>query len=257
MNQTENERIKYSYKYDKNIPGYILVPTCKNISQNTFPVLYLFHGTGGVKEWFMSEKANLFDLEAPEQECNLQKWVNDNGLSPMIVVTPEIDVSNPELQSTNFKGFSHRIPAIIDHVNQTYANCVRIGQENTAIAGFSMGGAAALYYVQKNEGKFYHFGSFSPSIKLYSWLPEGLTLPSLSGSGNVIGRGECEDSTFKKTVKQCVDEMKKTSVPILNGDAIIIAGAGHDFNTFNSLLKKFILQDVFKKKMDLTCCSMK
>lgn len=227
------------------MPGRIFFPCVENEKLKNRPVLYLFHGIGGVQEWFDFSRGNMIQ--------NLESWVNQYQLSPMVVVFPSVDVSSADSKSVPFYQFSDKVPELIAYVNSTYQDFVRTGQKNTAIAGFSMGGAAALYYAQQHPDLFYHVCACSPAPALYSaWLKDKeLTLPVLSGSCNLIGRGETEDTSFIKTATRSVTELKNEGVPIFQNGTVVIEECGHDFSAFNPVLEKFIAQDIFKEVLIL------
>ena len=70
-----------------NIPevgfnGYIMFPK-DEYQVKKHPVLYLFHGTGGVEEWFCSSKGNMPEF--------MNEWVESSPNNiPMIVVFPKV-----------------------------------------------------------------------------------------------------------------------------------------------------------------------
>lgn len=228
---------------DVGFQGYIMMPTDAS-STKKYPVLYLIHGSGGVEEWFCPSQGNMPAL--------IEDWAQ--GVSDdahMIVVFPEIVDHSGQ---NGYRDYQKKISTYIPAIQQVYSDCMRCDCEHTAIAGFSLGGAFALYCAIKNSDLFYHVGAFSPSSFLYcssgshtSWLKlaEDLALPDRENSVRFLGSGNNEYE-FQTATNLYYDTFAKNDTIFNNGDSpYVIPGGEHSFYTFNELLKRFLEKNMF------------
>ncbi|MFC9708787.1 alpha/beta hydrolase [Paenibacillus sp. NPDC056933] len=129
-------------------------------SANTYHVLYLLHGIGG-------DEAEWYTHGAPQ--IILDNLYADNKLEPMIVVFPngrampndraEGDLFDPE-KIQAFERFElDLINDLIPFIESNYP--ARIGRENRAIAGLSMGGGQSLNIGLNHLDRFAWIGAFS------------------------------------------------------------------------------------------------
>lgn len=225
--------------------GYVLIPTDTSMP---YPVLYLIHGTGGCKEWIDTNCGNIVQ--------NMNKWIERYHFKPMILVMPNIPQKG-ESDSDPFFLFQHdqKLKALVKSFSENHQELVVSGRENTAIAGFSMGGAAALYYAIENPSLFQHVGAFSSSHALSyidangkpaGWLPDPSTLIlNTNPAGyNLIGCGSEESIQFKENTERYYNAFHTNLVPIQQA-YFEASGAGHCFLTFNALLEQFLKADFF------------
>ena len=232
-----------------NIPevgfnGYIMFPK-DEYQVKKHPVLYLFHGTGGVEEWFCSSKGNMPEF--------MNEWVESSPNNiPMIVVFPK--VSNCTY-ATEYVQYQKHVENYVKAIRDKYSDRMLCDCKNTAVAGFSLGGAFALYCSVLNSDLFYHVGGFSSSRFLYnpnnlaeSWLKnkEDLILPKYEDSIRFIGSGESVYGDFQADTERYYDTFKGNGT-IFNGGApfFLVSGGGHCFYTFNRLLREFLDQNIF------------
>lgn len=131
-------------------------------SAKKYPVIYMLHGIGGNQDAFgASEGATLMRMAAnlaakgEAEEC--------------IIVFPYIRVSTtPEtniFDANNYKYYDmfreELINNLMPHINTTYST--KTGRENTAVAGFSMGGRESLYIGISKADLFGYTGAFCPA----------------------------------------------------------------------------------------------
>jgi len=83
----------------------------------------------------------------------------------MFIVTPHVNFSFEYL--SGFDNFIHELTGtIMPFIEKNYP--VLTGRENTAIAGFSMGGRTALYIGYTKPELFGYNGAFSPAFGINS-----------------------------------------------------------------------------------------
>ncbi len=145
----------------------IYLPEAYSSTSESFPVLYLLHGSGGdEKSW----------LELGRLKQIMDNMIAAGTIQPMIVAmpngcvdlaaTPGDDPANPDVQpksdySTSSYGqieYSF-IPEIVKYVEDNYR--VKAGKANRAIAGLSLGGLHTLYTALNNPEEFDYIGLFS------------------------------------------------------------------------------------------------
>lgn len=224
---------------EKNDEYYILIP---NDISRKYPTLYLIHGTGGCEEW--DTKAHL--------QANMTAWLEMDHFEPMVLIMPKITYSHGDGPGDPFCRYCSTIQDFVNRISKKYGEILCDGQENRAIAGFSMGGAAALYYTIEHPGLFWHTGAFSPSNYLYgsehAWIknPEIMRLDTEPDTLNFIGHGEKEDAMFLQAAKLYKATFEANGIPINTcAESDVVPGSGHDFVTFNELLHRFVRSDIF------------
>jgi enterochelin esterase family protein len=146
----------------------IYTPPGYETSNESYPVLYLLHGTGGDEEaWTtLGRAAQIMD--------NL---IASGKAAPMIIAMPNGNVTQdaaPEEGSDGFytpqmfapktmEGtFEKTFPDIMNFVETSYR--VKADKEHRAIAGLSMGGFHSLHISRYYPDTFDYIGIFSPAI---------------------------------------------------------------------------------------------
>ena len=129
-------------------PGY------EESNQTKYPVLYLFHGTGGVEsQWTEVGRANVI----------LDNLIADHKAKPMVVVMPYGHVPQTNAGGrgrTGSAGFDQDLlNDVIPMVEKTYR--VFTDRQHRAIAGLSMGGAQSLAIGLSHLDLFSYVASFS------------------------------------------------------------------------------------------------
>ena len=127
----------YDYSYDAKVnKGIYLVPE----KEGKYPLLFLFHGSGGIGKF----KSYIVDT--------MNKWVELGLIEPMVVIIPEIDkIIDKDWGETDFGDFVRegRMETILNMIKNNDANApyaAKVDQSRKySVAGYSMGGALALY----------------------------------------------------------------------------------------------------------------
>lgn len=221
--------------------GYILLP--KDQSEK-HPVVYMFHGISGVEEWKDAAKGNI--------AARMEEVVG-NGGTQSIVVMPKISGCTSVNEEANVEKliangswnqfFNYNICGLIEYINSTYEQYVMPGKKNTAIAGFSMGATAAIYYAVRNRDVFCSMGAVSvASITQQVIKAKDFVLEKENGAIYFIGYGTAEGSAFVSADRYCIDSFNKNNVDIT---VETNEGTGHGFSTFNPLLANY-LKMIFK-----------
>lgn len=110
----------------------IYTPPSYLVSTKKYPVLYLLHGVGGNEETWV--KAGFIDRM-------LDSWIADGRINEVVVVITSNRVNRGTDESTNsLTGYFTK--EIMPYVEKRYR--VETGRQNTAVAGFSMGGGQTL-----------------------------------------------------------------------------------------------------------------
>ena len=139
--------------------AYVTLPPNYDESKR-YPVLYLLHGMAcNHTTW----------LELCSAKYVVQNLFVDEGVAQMIVVSVDSNVTAgeiPDAFSTDYcamfdKTGEEIVTSLMPYVNKRFSTLQ--GRENTAIAGFSMGGREALLTAFANQDCFNYVGAFSPS----------------------------------------------------------------------------------------------
>jgi len=134
-----------------------------------YPVFYYLHGIGCNEDTMLEEP-----LGAVPIYTNL---VNDHRAKEMIIVVPYQYAPAPGTEVSEdlmltpeyFEGYDNFINDLVNDIMPYMKKNYRIatGRENTAIAGFSMGGRNALYIGFKRSDLFGYVGAFSPAPGIF------------------------------------------------------------------------------------------
>ncbi len=146
-----------------------------------YPVCYLFHGLG-------QDDTDWLNAGAPVIVGNMAAA---GTAEEMILVLPncrarEDDSADPPdaFSLSNYRAFDNFINDLRDnlmpYIREHYA--VAEGRENTAVAGFSMGGRTALYIGLSMQDTFGYIGAFAPAPGIFPYelndvAEEGLFRP--------------------------------------------------------------------------------
>ena len=137
---------------------YVYTPPGYEQSNRTkYPVLYLFHGSGGVEsQWTEAGRANVI----------LDNLIADHKARPMVVVMPygHVPQAGGGRGGIASAGFDKDLLGdIIPFVQATYR--VLTDRDNRAIAGLSMGGGQSMSIGLSHPELFSYVGSFSGAIR--------------------------------------------------------------------------------------------
>jgi enterochelin esterase-like enzyme len=153
-------------------PANIILPY--NYSKDKkYPVLYMLHGIGGDQNsWCWGNSCSLLTMAG-----NL---VSAGKAEDMIIVMPYIRVSaTPETNifaADNFKYYDlfkdELINNLMPYMEKHYS--IKTGRENTAVAGFSMGGRESLNIGISRPDLFGYTGAFCPAPGIFEETDMGV-----------------------------------------------------------------------------------
>ena len=243
-----NEEYSYTLdtvKHENGFSYYILIPhnNTTEKDEETYPVLYAFHGTGGPQEWIDERQGNM--------QKYLENYVNLNICKPFIMVMPWVTSAKTfELNMTTQQNvfdifFGFKFKEFIDSINKKYGNFISNGAKNQGVVGFSMGASTALYNAIQCDGEFRYIGAISVAKYTDKHIPsESFKVTNnIEPYLNYFGYGELEDAEdFISQDKYCIECFIENNCPC---EIEVNPGTGHDWNTFNSLLKSFFSK-IFK-----------
>ena len=146
----ESKILKMERKYA------VYLPPCYEISQRSYPVLYLLHGGGDDQTGWVQfgEVLHIAD-----------KAINEGKATPMIIVMPDADTgqrgyTNDILGEWRYEDFFFE--ELMPHVEKTYR--IRAQKRYRAVAGLSMGGGGTFYYALHRPDLFSSACPLSASI---------------------------------------------------------------------------------------------
>jgi len=249
----------YSNYTNSNRPFNIILPPGYDASSNKkYPVVYMLHGI------FCSEDS----FGSSAESCNIVRIAGNlfatGEATEAIIVIPNIRVCadssiKDEFSAANYKCYDAFREDLIDNLMpyiESHYN-VATGRENTAVAGFSMGGRESLYIGFTKSEYFGYVGAFCPTYGIFAYPPnwtgvgeDGLfaseaafTLPSqyMNNTKVMIVKGE-KDTTVHEQPYVFHTALTNNGVPHTYFE---VAGAGHDENAWGPGLYNF-LRNAFK-----------
>lgn len=150
----------YSETAQRDTKVNILLPAYYD-KERTYPVLYLLHGYYDNENW-MKDNTDL--------KIILGNMMANGLTKEMIVVCPYIFCSKEQPACTEmnlqnslaYDNFIHDLEKdVMPFIEKSFA--VATGRENTAIAGFSMGGRESLYIGIRHPEQFGYIGAVCPA----------------------------------------------------------------------------------------------
>ena len=155
------------YEYHKECTGWYFTPK----AEGTYKTIILIHGNGGA-DTFKNNLLSTFNY-----------WVKNGYIEPMVVIIPEIynDDQAGKLDTIDFQNYMYS-PEYEDGKYATKANRFNLLLKNILngnlsskidttksplLAGFSMGGTAALHGGVQYNDKIEKVGALSPSTGFY------------------------------------------------------------------------------------------
>ncbi|ORX83291.1 alpha/beta-hydrolase [Anaeromyces robustus] len=163
VNYPSAKKVTYHSKTTNNDRKMNVILPIGYTESKKYPVLYLLHGIMGNEDSMLS--TNMGSITIP---TNL---LREGKAKEMIIVLP--NEYAPEggkevpagINQAYFEGYDNfindLIGSIMPYMEKNYS--VATGRENTAIAGFSMGGRNSLYIGYKRSDLFGYIGAFSPA----------------------------------------------------------------------------------------------
>ncbi len=224
-------------------------------SSKKYPVIYMLHGIFCDEYTFINDPA----YRLIEICTNLAK---DGLAEDMIIVFPNIYAKTDSRQEPSFNDISSVAPYdnfindlvndLMPFIEKNYS--VKTGRDNTAVAGFSMGGREALFIGFERPDLFGYCGAFSPApglTPMRDWAfdhPGQYKESELTFAGKdytpelLLISGGTKDGTVGDTYKKYDTIMTRNSVKHICYD---ITGADHDANAVNSGFYNFV-KNIFK-----------
>ncbi len=230
----------------------VLLP--KDYSEDKeYPVLYLLHGIFGDEYSFPSDPQN----KIREIFYNL---FEDGLTRDWIVIMPSMFVKTSEDQKPEFNSEALKpydlflddlVNDLMPYVKEHYS--ILEGRDNTAIAGFSLGGRQTLYISLSRPDLFAYAGAISPApglIKARDWAMEH---PGLFLEDEVVYPKENEENSMKVLMVMCGDSDKvvgkfpKSYHELFEKNGVDhiwyeVKGADHDNTAIKSGLYNFLIQ---------------
>lgn len=220
----------YSSTTGKNRNVNIILPAGYT-EDKKYPVLYLFHGgMGDENDWLSGSIVNTIG--------NMISW---EEAEEMILVLPncrcrENDAANPSdgLAPEHVQSFDRFLTDFEDnlmpYMEQNYS--VATGRENTAIAGFSMGGRTALNIGFHLYDKIKYIGAFTPAYGIFEYENMGLHEDGLFTEETFTLPDEYKNNTFLMMNKGNQDNMVNDE-PIRYHEALLKNGVPHTYYTMD------------------------
>jgi len=231
-----------TYTYFSNTTGAnrsvnIFTPPYFDPSQ-TYPVLYLLHGIGGTHTEWMGGQPN-------EIISNL---IADGMTVPMIMVMPNVrarqndSASGDQISAENIAAFNNFINDLRDDLMPFIEANFPITHERsqTAIAGLSMGGRAALQIGVSMSEAFMYIGSFSTAPGVLGpgglFQPGELTIPDefINDTFILLNNGDNEQ-LFANVTMGVYNAFRANGVTPVH----YVTPGGHDFSVWRNGLYHF------------------
>ncbi len=220
--------------------------------QKQYPVCYLLHGLG-------QDNTDWLNANAPLIIGNM---IKAGTAEEMILVLPNCraranDAANPPdaFSLDNYQAFDNFINDLRDNVMPFIKEnfSIKEGRENTAIAGFSMGGRTALYIGMSMQETFGYTGGFCPAPGLFAYTMNGVTEKGLFTKESFKLADAYADNTLVMVVAGKSDTIVG-NYPEIYHNALQENGTkhiwyrkagGHDVNVMDNALYNFALR-IFK-----------
>ena len=240
------EHITYfSKKANRNKGANVWLPPGYDSSKK-YPVFYVNHGYGG------DESSMMNGMGVREIATNL---IKSGEAEPMIIVfTNQYTDPNHEKQTGNgqadvpgYDNFVEDMPdSLMPYIESHYP--VKTGRENTAVAGFSMGGRESLYIGMKCCDKVGYIGGGAPAPGIFPTRDQFMTHPGVMSKDDMridppyspyilMIAGGTNDTMVNDFPKQYSDLFTQHGTENIY---LSVPGGGHDSNTVIPLMYNFI-----------------
>lgn len=249
---------KYYSTYTKTErPFNVILPYGYSESKK-YPVIYMLHGIFGDQNAFGSSAETCSIVKTSGNLCS------DGDAKEAIIVIPSIRVCTDSSIEDSFSADNYKfydlfredlIDNLMPYMEANYS--IATGRENTAIAGFSMGGRESLYIGISKPEYFGYIGAFCPTYGIFKYEPnwtgvgeDGLfadtasfTLPAqyMNNTYTMIVKGT-NDTTVHEMPTTYHNALTSNGVPHVYYE---VEGGGHDEATWGHGMYNF-LRKVFK-----------
>lgn len=215
-------------------------------TEKQYPVCYLLHGLG-------QDNTDWLYASAPTIIGNM---IAAGTAREMILVLPNCraranDAANPPdaFSLSNYQAFDNFINDLRDNVMPFIKEnfSIKEGRENTAIAGFSMGGRTALHIGMSMQDTFGYTGGFCPAPGIFAYSANGVTENGLFTQETFKLGDEYADNTLVMIVAGKSDNIVGGN-PAAYHNALEANGTkhiwykvsgGHDLNVMDNALYNF------------------
>ena len=215
-------------------------------SSKKYPVFYVNHGYGG------DESAMLNGMGVREIATNL---IKSGDAVPMIIVFTNQYTDPNHAQQTGdgqadvpgYDNFVEDLPdSLMPYIESHYP--VKTGRENTAVAGFSMGGRESLYIGIKCCDKVGYIGGGAPAPGIFPTKDQFMTHPGVMSKDDMridppyspyllLIAGGTSDNMVNDFPKQYSDLFTQHGTENIY---LSVPGGGHDSSTVIPLMYNFI-----------------
>lgn len=240
------EHITYfSKKANRNKGANVWLPPGYDSSKK-YPVFYVNHGYGG------DESAMLNGMGVREIATNL---IKSGEAVPMIIVFTnqytdpqhEKQTGNGQADVPGYDNFVEDLPdSLMPYIESHYP--VKTGRENTAVAGFSMGGRESLYIGIKCCDKVGYIGGGAPAPGIFPTRDQFMNHPGVMSKDDMridppyspyllMIAGGTSDGMVNDFPKQYSDLFTQHGTENIY---ISVPGGGHDSSTVIPLMYNFI-----------------
>lgn len=225
----------------------VILPSDYDGTKKKYPVVYLLHGIGGDEnEWKNAGPAYILGNLAAEKQA-----------PQMIAVLPNVRARNNDGNNLEdiftlehfhaFDRFAQDLKSsLMPYIKEHFA--ILEGRENTAIAGFSMGGRESLYIGLTMSEVFGSVGAFSPAFGIFPYTNNSVTEAGLFQKENFRIQEEYKDNTFLMIMTGDHDDIVGNE-PVRYHEALqengtehvfYVTRGGHDFKVWSNGLYNFI-----------------
>ena len=237
------EHIKYYSEFTKCDRWANVVLPANYDPSKKYPVVYVLHGIFCDEGTFLNDPAYRL-----VQICT--NLAIDGLAKEMIIVFPNMYATgDPSLQPgfTNeqvlpYDNFIYDLTgSLMPYIEEHYP--VLTGRENTAIAGFSMGGREALFIGFERPDLFAYCGAFAPAPGLTPMRDWAFSENELTFEGKeycpklLMICGGTKDGTVGDTYKKYDEIMTRNGVKHICYD---VTGAAHDYTVVNPGFYNFV-----------------
>lgn len=240
------EHITYfSKKANRNKGANVWLPPGYDKNQK-YPVFYVNHGYGG------DESSMINGMGVLEIATTL---IKSGEAEPMIIVFTnqytdpqhEKQTGNGQADVPGYDNFVEDLPdSLMPYIESHYP--VKTGRENTAIAGFSMGGREALYIGMKCCDKIGYIGGGAPAPGIFPTRDQFMNHPGVMSKDEIridppyspyllMIAGGTNDGMVNDYPKQYSDLFTQHGTENIY---ISVPGGGHDSSTVIPLMYNFI-----------------
>lgn len=165
----------FSTTTNKDRKANVILPP-NYTTEKKYPVLYMLHGIGGDENEWLTGKPQYI----------IGNMIAQGQAKEMILVIPncrarENDAASNEFSLEHYAAFDNFINdlkgSLMPYIKENFS--IAEGRENTAIAGYSMGGRESLNIGLHMPETFGYIAAFSPGYGVFAYEANGVAEPGL------------------------------------------------------------------------------